>query len=210
MRPCGRRPVISESRVRNLLDLTRLETGVARVNKEPESMEELFEVSLRAVEDIRGDRDVCVTLAPALPLVMMDALLMAQVVVNLLENALRYAPGPSPIELRAAMGEGEVLIGVADRGPGIPEEERESVFQRFYRIDRGGRAQGIGLGLAICRAVVRAHGGRIWVEDRDGGGAFFRVALPAAPDDGDFAVEPELERLSDVPISGLEEPSETT
>jgi two-component system sensor histidine kinase KdpD len=199
-----------ESRVRNLLDLTRLETGVDPLRREPEAIEELFEVALREVEDIRQDREVRVELAADLPLISMDALLMEQVIVNLLENALRYAPGDSPIELRAAMGNREALIEVADRGPGIPEGERERVFQRFHRLDRGGvNTQGIGLGLTICRAVVSAHGGRIWVEGREGGGALFRIALPAPAAstrrDGDPDSEGEPDgRLE--PIAGRPQP----
>jgi two-component system sensor histidine kinase KdpD len=84
-----------------------------------------------------------------------------------------------------------VLIGVADRGPGIPADEREKIFQYFYRLDRGERSrpQGSGLGLAICRGILDAHGGRIWVEDRPGGGSVFRFALPPNPPGGLAALE---------------------
>jgi two-component system sensor histidine kinase KdpD len=102
--------------------------------------------------------------------------LIEQVLVNLLENAVKYAPS-SPIEL-SAWADGEaVIVEIADRGPGLPPGEERRVFDKFYRVHPS-TSRGAGLGLAICRAVVEAHGGRIWVENRTGGGAAFRFSLP--------------------------------
>ena len=112
-------------------------------------------------------------------MVPMDAVLMRQVLVNVLENALRYTPERSPIELEAIPGARFVRIEVRDRGPGIVAEEAERLFDRFYR-GRGSAARdgGVGLGLTICRAIVNAHGGSIRIENREGGGAIVRVELP--------------------------------
>ena len=96
--------------------------------------------------------------------------------INLLENAAKYTPAGSPIEISAVARAGEVLMTVADRGPGVPPEESERIFEKFHRAARG--AGGVGLGLAICRGMVMAHGGRLWVDPREGGGAAFRFTLP--------------------------------
>jgi two-component system sensor histidine kinase KdpD len=106
-----------------------------------------------------------------------DAILVEQVLINLLENATKYSPAGSPIELSARAREGEVEVEVADRGPGIAQEDAERVFDKFYRV-REGEGGGVGLGLTICRGIVSAHGGRIWVEPRSGGGAAFHFTLP--------------------------------
>jgi two-component system sensor histidine kinase KdpD len=99
------------------------------------------------------------------------------VLVNLLENAAKYTPKGSQIDLSAwAEGE-EVIVEVADRGPGLPPGDEERIFDKFYRV-RPTTASGVGLGLAICRAVIEAHGGRIWAKNRAGGGAVFRFTLP--------------------------------
>jgi two-component system sensor histidine kinase KdpD len=96
------------------------------------------------------------------------------------ENALKYASSCASIKVEARWTRNEVLIGVADRGPGIPTDEREKIFQHFYRLERdqGTHTRGSGLGLAICQGIVQAHGGRIWVEDEPEGGSVFRFALP--------------------------------
>jgi len=106
----------------------------------------------------------------------MDGLLIEQVLINLLENAAKYA-GDGGIDISAESGEHGVVVSVADRGPGIPAGEEERVFEKFHRLDHGAGG-GVGLGLAICRGIVLAHGGRIWVEPRRGGGADFRFTLP--------------------------------
>jgi two-component system sensor histidine kinase KdpD len=111
-----------------------------------------------------------------LPQVPLDAVLMEQVFVNLIENAVRHTPPGTPIQI-AARAEGEVVvIEVADRGPGLATEELGRVFEKFYRAKS--TAAGVGLGLAICKGILDAHGGRIWAENREGGGAVFRFSLP--------------------------------
>jgi two-component system sensor histidine kinase KdpD len=117
-----------------------------------------------------------------LPPVELDYLMIDQVLTNLIENALRYTPAGSPLEIAAAATATELLVSVADRGPGIPSRDLERVFDKFYRVmDRGheaGATGGTGVGLSVCRGLVEAHGGRIWAAHRQGGGAIFCFTLP--------------------------------
>ena len=183
--------------VRNLLDMTRLEAGAVRVNKEWQPLEEVVGSALNRVEDALADRRVSTELPADLPLVPLDAVLIEQVLVNLLENAIKYTPPGSPLEIRARRLAGAVEVAVADRGPGIPTGEERRIFDKFYRLSSG-HGGGVGLGLAICRAIVMAHGGRLEVANRDGGGAEFRFQLPVTgqPPSLDALVpNPESERL---------------
>ena len=165
--------------VGNLLDMTRVASGALQLAREWHPVEELVGVALARLETRLGARAIELHLAADLPPVAVDAVLVEQVLINLLENALKYTPAASPIAIGAAVEGGAMVIEVADRGPGVAAEERERVFEKFYQVARGGG--GAGLGLAICRGVIDAHGGRIWVEAREGGGAAFRFALPLQP-----------------------------
>ncbi|MDR3683799.1 MAG: ATP-binding protein [Geothrix sp.] len=160
----------------NLLDLTRLESGAIQVQKEWQPLEEVVGSALGRLERRQGALPVRVELPEALPLVPLDAALVEQVLVNLLTNAQRHAPGQD-IELRAWGEPGWVHLEVADRGPGIPAAFRDRIFDKFFRLPGAGEG-GVGLGLAICRAIVQAHGGRIQAGDRPGGGSSFQLALP--------------------------------
>ena len=162
----------------NLLDMVRLETGALEPQREWQSLEEPVAGALIRLADVLKDRRVEVTLPPDLPLVPVDAVLMEQVFVNLLENAAKYTPTGSAIEVAAARRDGEVVVEVADRGPGIPAGEEERIFEKFYRAPGSAGAGGVGLGLTICRGIVTAHGGRMWAARRPGGGAVFRFSLP--------------------------------
>jgi two-component system sensor histidine kinase KdpD len=163
--------------VRNLLDMTRLEAGALKVQKELQPLEEIVGSALDRMDDRLRGRDVTASIPSDLPLVPFDAILIEQVLINLLENATKYSPAGSPIEIRAHARDGEVEVEVADRGRGIPRQDAERVFDKFYRV-REGEGGGVGLGLTICRGIVSAHGGRIWVEERSGGGSAFRFTLP--------------------------------
>ncbi len=165
--------------VRNLLDMTRLEAGAVRVKKEWQPLEEVVGAALNRVEDALAGRQVLTDLAADLPLVPLDAVLIQQLLVNLLENALKYTPAESPIEIVVRAQPGGVEIVVADRGPGIPAGEESRIFDKFYRIS-GDRGAGVGLGLAICKGIAMAHGGKIFVNNRPGGGAEFHIFLPVA------------------------------
>jgi two-component system sensor histidine kinase KdpD len=164
--------------VANLLDMTRLESGAVQVKKEWLTVEEIVGAALTRLEPRLARRPVTTDLPQDLPLVALDGVLIEQVLVNLIENALKYTPDETPIEISARAGPAAVTVEVADRGPGIPEGAFESIFDKFHRLQPGARPGGVGLGLTICKAIVTAHGGKIWVENRPGGGATFRFTLP--------------------------------
>jgi len=171
----------------NLLEMTRLESGELRIAPDWVSLQELIGSALHRLERPLAARDVRIDVPDGLPLVRVDGVAIEQVIVNLIDNALQYTPAGTPIEIvvRRADGdgnaEGSVTLEVADRGPGLPPGAEHRVFEKFFRshaAPRGARGRGIGLGLAICRAIVEAHGGRIVAENRSGGGAVFRLTLP--------------------------------
>jgi two-component system, OmpR family, sensor histidine kinase KdpD len=164
--------------VGNLLDMTRVASGALRPKKEWHPLDEIVGVALNRLEERLFGREVAVTLPADLPPLPIDAVLIEQVLINLLENALKYTPLGSPIAISAVSEGNGVQIDVADRGPGVLERERTLIFDKFYRSKPDVSDGGAGLGLAICRGVVEAHGGKIWVEPRDGGGANFRFWLP--------------------------------
>jgi two-component system sensor histidine kinase KdpD len=163
--------------VRNLLDMTRLEAGALKVKKELEAIEEVVGAALGRMEDRLRGREVHTDIPADLPLVPFDSALIEQVLINLLENATKYTQAGSPLDIAASTQGGRALLEVADRGPGVAPRDAERVFEKFYRA-REGEGGGVGLGLTICRGIVAAHGGRIWVEERSGGGASFRFTLP--------------------------------
>jgi two-component system, OmpR family, sensor histidine kinase KdpD len=163
--------------VNNLLDMTRLEAGALRVHKEVQPLEEVVGAALNRVEDRLRGRDVRTDIAPDLPLVPLDPVFIEQVLINLLENATKYTPDGSPIDVTAHAGQGEMRIEVADRGSGVAAQDATRIFDKFYRVKES-EGGGVGLGLTICRGIVAAHGGRIWVEERAGGGASFCFTLP--------------------------------
>ena len=174
--------VLEESRrldrlVQNLLEMSRLQSGEARLNKEWQVLEEVVGTSLAQLEvQLRG-RTVAVSLPQDLPLVFLDALLLERVFTNLLDNAAKYTPAGTPMEISARIEGKELVVEIADRGPGLQEGGEERLFEKFYQAAPG-QTRGVGLGLSICRAIVQAHGGRIWARNRAGGGAVFGFSLP--------------------------------
>jgi len=162
--------------IRNVLDMTRIETKAIRVKKEWQSIEEITGAVLNRLSDKLVNREVKVDIPLEVPLVPFDPLLIEQVLTNLIDNAIKYTPIDTPINLTAQMDGKSILVEVADRGAGIPVGKEESIFEKFVRGSATGG--GIGLGLTICRAIVNAHGGRIWAENRPGGGAIFKFTLP--------------------------------
>jgi len=164
--------------IKNVLDMTRLESGAITLNKEWLSLEEIVGVALNRLGDRLKDHPITVKLPGNMPLIPFDGLLIEQVLVNLLDNAIKYTPAGTPLDLSASESFYTVTVELADRGPGIPPGEEEHIFDKFVR----GRATGggVGLGLAICRTIINAHGGKIWAENREGGGAAFRFTLSSA------------------------------
>jgi two-component system sensor histidine kinase KdpD len=163
--------------VRNLLDMTKLESGAVQLQKEWHPIEEIVGAALTRLESRLNGHQVRTNFPPDLPLVLLDGVLMEQVLINLLENALKFAPPSTAIELSATGSDHELVFEIADRGPGIPPGDEQRIFDKFYRAGPA-REGGVGLGLTICRGIIEAHGGRIWVEKRPGGGALFRFTLP--------------------------------
>lgn len=167
--------------VSNLLDMTRLDAGAVTLRREFHDVEDLVGAALAQVGDAAQAREIVVDLPADLPMVLIDIVPMTQAVANLVDNALKYSTPGIPIEIWAEVREAEVQLTVADRGPGIPEADLPRVFDKFYRIRRPGATGGVGLGLAIAKGFVEAHGGRIWAAARPGGGTMVTIALPVAP-----------------------------
>jgi two-component system sensor histidine kinase KdpD len=164
--------------VGNLLDMTRIEAGGLKAFLEPCELEDVVGSAMEQLENRLKDRPVTVRVPPGFPMLPMDFALMVQVFVNLLDNALKYSPSGSPIELRATIAQGAAEIEVADRGVGLPPEDLGRVFDKFYRVQRPGSVTGTGLGLSICKGIVEAHGGSIRAENRPGGGTIVIISLP--------------------------------
>ncbi|MCG6550848.1 MAG: ATP-binding protein, partial [Candidatus Magnetominusculus sp. LBB02] len=163
--------------IRNILNMTRIEADGITVKKQWQYIDEIVGAALNRLSERLGDRPVEMSFPEALPMLSFDPLLIEQVLMNLLDNAIKYTPHDSPISLTAAVKDGYVVVGVKDRGPGLADGEELRIFDKFVRsTSKGG---GIGLGLTICRAIVTAHGGQIWAENRQGGGAAFSFTLPA-------------------------------
>ncbi len=163
--------------VANLLDMTRLESGTLVLKREWIPLEEPLGAALGQLETQLEAIELKVDLPASLPLVPIDAVLVEQLLINLVENAIKYA-GSGPIEVSGRAMDGWLEVTVADRGPGVPAGSEGRLFEKFYRGADGGGARGAGLGLAICRAITTAHGGEISVRNREGGGAVFTVRLP--------------------------------
>jgi two-component system sensor histidine kinase KdpD len=163
--------------VNNLLDMNRLESGVVRPKQEWCDVRELLQSAAEIERESIDGRDLRIDVPDDIPLALMDHTLIEQAVAKLLANAASYAPGRSPIELDAEYKADRLIINVGDRGPGLPPESTERVFEKFYRGD-GRKTGGLGLGLSIARGFVEAHGGKLTAENRDGGGARFTISLP--------------------------------
>jgi two-component system sensor histidine kinase KdpD len=165
--------------VGNLLDMTRLEAGMRKVQPELCDVQDLVGVALERLGNRLEERDLVLEVPGILPPVPMDLPLMAQALVNLLDNALKYSPPARPITVRAEVTGPELRLTVVDEGPGIPEEDVTRIFDKFYRVQRSAEVTGIGLGLPISKGIVEAHGGRIWAANQAGGGTAFTIVLPA-------------------------------
>ena len=166
--------------VNNLLNMAKLESGSLQLQKELQPLEEVVGAALNLLEKPLSGRPVEVSLPAALPMLPLDGALAEQIFINLLENALRYTPAGSPISISATVAGEHLEVAVADRGPGFAPDDFDQIFAMYYRGSTSQDFKGYGLGLAICRAIVQAHGGRIWALNREGGGAAVRFTLPLA------------------------------
>ena len=164
--------------VTNLLDVTRLESGVVDLAKAWVPLEEVVGSALDRMTAQLGQREIKVELPAKLPMVQADPVLLEQVIINLVENALKFTPPETPIEIKAWATERALTLLVADHGPGIPEGQEEHIFEKLVRFPQGDARPGAGLGLAICKGVIQAHGGKIMASNRPSGGAQFMISLP--------------------------------
>ena len=174
-----------ERLVSKLLEMTKLESGAIRPNKEPNHPGEVIGSAIARLEKKLEGRALTTHIQSDLPLVPMDSLLIEQVLVNLIDNSLKYTPPQSPIEISAKEEKGQLVVEVVDRGPGLPEEDLGHLFDKFYRGPQDGRTSGAGLGLSICKGFVQIHGGTITAQNRPGGGALFRLTLPLETPQGE-------------------------
>jgi two-component system sensor histidine kinase KdpD len=187
LEPAARQSLIETAReeadrlnriVGNLLDMTRLEAGALRVKREDADLQDLIGAAVGKMDERLVGRSVRVDVPEDLPPVSLDFVLIVHVLHNLLDNALKYSPVGSPLEVQARLVKEQAQISVLDRGLGIPESDLERVFDKFYRVEHSEQISGTGLGLAICKGIVEAHGGRIWAANREGGGTAITLALP--------------------------------
>ncbi|ACM21331.1 osmosensitive potassium channel sensor histidine kinase KdpD, USP_OKCHK and GAF domain-containing [Geotalea daltonii FRC-32] len=164
--------------VGNLLDMTRVEAGELKLKKEPCDIQDLVGCALAPLDARLQDREVLIDLSDDLPLVQMDMVFMTQVLVNLLENGMKYSTPRTPLAIWAKTDDDLIILAVEDRGPGVPEKELVKIFDKFYRVPVPEGAGGTGLGLSICKGIVEAHGGTIRAENIEGGGLRVLVAIP--------------------------------
>jgi two-component system sensor histidine kinase KdpD len=164
--------------VGNLLDMTRLQSGSVRLKRSPVDIQDLVGAILNQMEERLRGRRVDVNIAEGLPVISVDAVLIGQALVNLLDNAVKFSPPGTPILIHASQKESELLLSVQDEGSGVAAEELGRVFDKFYRGTTAMGSGGTGLGLSICRGIVEAHGGRIWAENVLGGGLLVVISVP--------------------------------
>lgn len=163
--------------VENLLQMTRLEAGALKVTKKPYDMAEVVTAVLDGLARQLSDREVDLDLPDGLPLVPQDPILIGQVLRNLLDNALKYSPSQSPLLVEVRHVEAAVEVAVKDQGQGVPADEEEKVFEKFFR-GRDQAAHGSGLGLSICAGLIHAHGGSLRLSGRPDGGTEVAFSLP--------------------------------
>jgi two-component system sensor histidine kinase KdpD len=177
--------------VRNLLDLARMQSEGVRLNREWHTLDEIVGSALAQSERLLADRRVVTDLLVDLPLIEVDALLLERVLVNLLDNAIKYAGDASTISIRARASGDTMYLFVDDDGPGFPTRNMNVLFEPFERGQKESSIAGVGLGLALCRSIIAAHGGTIRAERLDPRGARFEIRLP-------LGIPPEIEHEANV------------
>jgi two-component system sensor histidine kinase KdpD len=164
--------------VSNLLEMARIESGEVKLRRQWQPIEEVVGSALNAARGALAGHRVEVKVPPGLPLVEFDATLIERVLYNLIENACKYTPPATVVTVSAEASERSLCVSVSDTGPGIPKGQEQLIFEKFTRGARESSTPGVGLGLAISRAIIEAHHGTIAVQDNPGGGARFTFTLP--------------------------------
>jgi two-component system sensor histidine kinase KdpD len=166
--------------ITNLLDVSRIEAGAMKITRQPSDVQDLVGAALEQMGSRASARSISIDISPELPFVSVDFGLITQALVNVIDNAIKYSPANSPIEIKGRQVDQEIHVEVADHGVGIPPQDLLHVFDKFYRIQRPDKVDGTGLGLSICKGIVEAHGGHIAAENRPGGGTIIRLTLSVA------------------------------
>ena len=163
----------------NLLDTARIESGMMKLKYDWCDIEDVIGTALQHLSEQVENRRLEINIREGIPLLQGDCVLLGQVVLNLVDNALKYSPADSSIEIQASSTNEELTVSVADHGIGIPATDMEKIFDKFYRVQHGESSiPGTGLGLSICKSIVEAHGGKIWAGNRSEGGAVISFSLP--------------------------------
>jgi two-component system, OmpR family, sensor histidine kinase KdpD len=176
--------------VNNILDMTRLESGPVQLDLQWYPLEEILGAVLGRLKSQLGQRSVNIDMPQDLPMLRVDGVLFEKVLINLLENVAKYTPTDARVGVGASVQGGNVLIQVSDDGPGIPKGSERQLFEKFYRGQAEGAISGTGLGLSICRAIIEAHGGRIWADSPPTGGVIFSILLPLTAVPNEHSVPP--------------------
>lgn len=164
--------------INNLLQMTYLDAEAVRLEKNYHSIYDLVNVVVSTMSKKIGNKPIIINIPTDIPKIPFDSTLLEEVVSNLIDNAIKFTPSDTPIEISAYIKEYKAVVCIADRGPGIMQDEVKLLFEKFYRGRMLLSERGLGLGLAICRSIIKAHGGEIWAETREGGGASFCFSLP--------------------------------
>lgn len=164
--------------INNLLDITHIEGGQLQLNMQPYYPAEIIGAAVDTCRTIMKEHKLSLHVNEGMPLMVMDGLLISQVIQNLLENAAYHTPTGTTVEIKADLQDSNLRVIVSDNGPGILPGQEKEIFNKFATFSHGDKPKGTGLGLAICQAIVTAHKGRIWAENKSGGGACFIVELP--------------------------------
>ena len=163
--------------VGNLLNMTRIESGAIKLHIEPGDIQDLIGTAIEQLGKRAEKHQIKVNIPEKFPLVPIDFTLMVQVIVNLLENAIKYSPENSTIEISASTNNTQANLQILDRGIGIPPNDLARVFDKFYRVQRPESISGTGLGLSICKGIIETHGGQIRAFNREGGGTGIKIEL---------------------------------
>lgn len=161
-----------------ILDMAKLSTGKIAIHQDWNTLEEIIGSALIRLEKNLHHRIVNTDLPENLPLIWVDSVLFEQVIVNLIENAIKYTPPSTPIDIEANCSNGFLTLTISDYGSGIPNNLEDKIFEKFYRIETESSQSGVGLGLALCRSIIEAHNGAIQAKNIAGKGATFLIRLP--------------------------------